>query len=247
MELLNFEFALLSNRNDNLPNPEAFNQYLQAQHPRLIHTFAVKKCNISVRTRDIERCIYAIYNYYMETQSVIYHNSIDRQAYRNSLQYDLLVINAEIHRQQRNRNQNRNYETDIIPSYEIQWPSDGIEYLVNTAIEYDQHDWLFDWNTLYNNINTNNSNNKFQIERCFDITEKDQCEIMDCPICLEEISMNDMVTLQCNHNHTFCSNCILNQLNKVQTIPKCALCRQDMKQFIIRSTEVEHKLETKIH
>jgi hypothetical protein len=54
--------------------------------------------------------------------------------------------------------------------------------------------------------------------------EKEEIEIVECPICISEIDPTQKIVINCNH--IYCNNCMILYLNKVsQPIPTCSLCR----------------------
>ena len=67
--------------------------------------------------------------------------------------------------------------------------------------------------------------------------ELEKCE--DCPICYELLKLADTVTINCEHK--FCGTCIketLNLHNNIYTKPSCALCRTEMKTFVMTNQDV---------
>ena len=86
---------------------------------------------------------------------------------------------------------------------------------------------------------------KFPIQNYYEEIENSNLTI-ECPICYEETKINNIITLQCNNSHSFCDNCILKQLNTSSQTPHCALCRELMTTFCIRSEQVREKISAKI-
>lgn len=89
----------------------------------------------------------------------------------------------------------------------------------------------------------NYANNPGLVDRKFRIATKltvvpenaDQYATVECAICLENVTTQHVVKLNCNHE--FCGECITETLKSVQSnkAPACALCRGAMKTFEIHA------------
>jgi len=72
-------------------------------------------------------------------------------------------------------------------------------------------------------------------------TSRELMQITECAICFEDFKLIDTVTLNCNHK--FCTSCIKLTLQKYKKqdtgldVPCCALCREPMKCFEVKSAE----------
>lgn len=63
----------------------------------------------------------------------------------------------------------------------------------------------------------------------------------DCAICYEGTQLVDSVTLNCGHR--FCASCIRSTLRACERgLPECALCRSDMRAFVVKSRDVYDSL-----
>ena len=106
------------------------------------------------------------------------------------------------------------------------------------------------------NIEFNNADNIHhnvpQIEK-YDISlilvqkeEEKEEEREECAICYENINCMDLVKLNCNH--TFCSDCIkgtlnANKNNSRSLVVLCALCREPMRSFSVKTQEIYNLVE----
>lgn len=68
-------------------------------------------------------------------------------------------------------------------------------------------------------------------------TNLNEENMVDCPICYENISKTNLVKLNCNHE--FCAPCIKNTIIHHTKIynPSCALCREMMLNFTVKNAE----------
>jgi len=73
----------------------------------------------------------------------------------------------------------------------------------------------------------------------------------ECPICLEIISEDNIILLQCCQMK-FCNSCISNWFN-TRNIPSCPICHQDTNNFYIpiadvveNNSRVENNIESRI-
>ena len=66
----------------------------------------------------------------------------------------------------------------------------------------------------------------------------DQYAVQECPICLENVTIHNIVELNCKHE--FCGDCLSEQLKTTsgRREPCCALCRTDMVTFKTQSQEI---------
>lgn len=83
--------------------------------------------------------------------------------------------------------------------------------------------------------NTNNSNNT-----------SDNSDIIDtCPICLDN-NIDTNLCVYTNCSHIFCGNCIYKYIKscKVDTPPKCSLCRTDITDYYSNNTNIITSLNT---
>ena len=252
IDLLHFEKDVLIARFDFLHIPGEFEEFLVREfesNPNMCHALSVKRCHVLTRTRDRSSICDALYNYYMQDQSRIYRESLpqNRNVYKNSLRNDIYSINRFIEQQ------NPNW---ILGPNQIPFPNQIpiIPYnlsRINLTDVFDVEDNSDDDDTSF--INRIISSlppaptqiHKFPIKKIIDLSPSETT--IECPICYEEIAHTNTITLQCNKAHSFCAPCILNQLNVSNKKPPCcALCREDMKTFCIRSQEVETNINQKI-
>jgi hypothetical protein len=86
---------------------------------------------------------------------------------------------------------------------------------------------------------------KFKIESILDLTDDTEVEIRcdaECAICYESKIQNEFVKLNCSHS--FCGTCIENTLKTCtdKTGPRCALCRETIKNILSKDVNVTNGL-----
>lgn len=85
-------------------------------------------------------------------------------------------------------------------------------------------------------------NNKYKINMIYD-NNADISEVLcDCAICYDPKSVNNLVTLNCNH--AFCGACVVGIIknnNKV-IVPSCALCREPINSIKYSDTNFEDEM-----
>ena len=251
IHLLIFEKNVLTKRNENLSRPDMFRIYLNnecATNTHICHAFAVKCCQVLTRTRDSESIINGIYDRFMLQQSRTYFVTVPplRIAYIRSLSYRVRCLDILINQiQHPNQNQNQNTEDYLLPQVNLQLLFDLED--INDSDSDDDNEFV---GRILTSV-TPPSIKKFPIQKKLEIetnTSIKNMKTMECPICYEEVDIKNVITLQCNKNHSFCKTCILSQLetsNNNKT-PHCALCRELMSVFCIRSKAVEEEINAKI-
>jgi len=85
---------------------------------------------------------------------------------------------------------------------------------------------------------------KFHISPILSIMETDEelAAVSCCPICYEDVKLEDTVLLNCNHQ--FCGECLVQTLTKhgKSSNPCCALCREPMTTFTAKKEETYEQL-----
>lgn len=246
VDLLHFEKDILIARLDFLHIPHEFNQYLgraYESNPNMCHALSVKRCHVLTRTRDRSAICNALYSHYIQNESRIYMAATLPQyqnAYKNTLRSAISSINRFIEQQDPNWNPNQ------IPTRVIPYHLSRIN--LTDVFDEDYSDDDDEQTSFINRVIAGyrpaQQIHKFPIKKIIDLSPGETT--IECPICYEEIAHANTITLQCNKSHSFCAPCILNQLNVSNKLPCCALCREDMKTFCIRSQEVETKINQKI-
>lgn len=236
VDLLHFEKDVLIARFDFLHIPGEFEQFLVGEfesNPNMCHALSVKRCQVLTRTRDQHSVCNALYNCYMREQTRIYMElrPHDRNTYKNSLSSSISSIRRFI--QQQDPTWIPLSRVNLIDVFDIEDYSDDEDTNFITRI-------LANLQPRSTQIQIQ----KFPIKKIIDLSPSETT--IECPICYEEIAYTNTITLQCNKTHSFCAPCILNQLNVANKPPCCALCREDMQTFCIRSQEVESKMNQKI-
>jgi len=244
INLLLFEKNVLTRRNENLSRPNMFKLYLQNEYvsnTHICHAFAVKCCHVYTRTRESEAVVNGIYNCMMLHQSRTYFATAPqlRMAFIRSLSYKVHCLEVLINQIQiQNQNPRQNAEDYSLPQVNLQLLFDLED--INDTDSDDDSEFL---ERILSSM-APPSIKKFPIQQKLNFDK--ETKTLECPICYEEVHIKNMITLQCNKNHSFCKTCILKQLNISEKTPHCALCRELMKVFCIRSKEVEEEINAKI-
>lgn len=245
VDLLHFEKDILISRLDYLHIPLEFIQYLGRAYdsnPNMCRALSVKRCHVLTRTRDRYAICNALYIYYIQNESRIYMETLpqNRNTYKNALSGAVSRINRLIEQQ------DPNWTPTRIPFPILPYHLSRINLTDVFDEDYSDDD---DETSFINRVIAGyrpapRQTHKFPIKKIIDLSPSETT--IECPICYEEIAHANTITLQCNKSHSFCGPCILNQLNVSNKTPCCALCREDMKTFCIRSQEVETKINQKI-
>jgi hypothetical protein len=94
---------------------------------------------------------------------------------------------------------------------------------------------------LINYYYTNNDDydsSVIKVEHCNIETDK-QDEIIDCPICYNDVKLVDCLTFNCNHN--FCSECTIQLLKNYHV--NCPNCRTQMIKMNCYNNEIMQKIK----
>ena len=88
-----------------------------------------------------------------------------------------------------------------------------------------------------------------------DDDEDVDCASVECPICFEKCEIKNVCILQCNKAHRYCCGCLVQQLEKSMNVyqehprqlqnirPKCALCRETIRNITCYSNESEGNIK----
>jgi hypothetical protein len=213
---------VIINRNELLNQNQQFLEYLYSLGHHFLRGLAVKECNVNSTNKCVHAWVNAIYT-----------------KYTNHLnQNNLLLINisTKIEELQRNQLENPNFipfpidvvEEDFellsVSSYEVNDDDDEEDELEIT--------WYIDRTSSNSNKEINkNISISINIQEQAQAQEQKQEQKQECNICYEEKIVEHFITIQCNHE--FCHDCIIKQIDNNK--PCCALCRETMKHFTIKS------------
>jgi hypothetical protein len=114
--------------------------------------------------------------------------------------------------------------------------SNELDNFVNENFNY--NDNLFDIARNLLDDFDNVQDNKINIKSIITEEKENEEYNIECAICYESISSQNLVKLNCNHE--FCGTCINSSLtthNNIYCGPTCALCRTPMESFIIKNQE----------
>lgn len=113
-----------------------------------------------------------------------------------------------------------------------------IEYdTVNIGINLTTH-----FDAVSGNIPFEQHRTKYDINRLLVLNEPEE-GTEECAICYENIECMNLVRLTCNHR--FCCDCIQSSLKTHKNMycnPRCALCRTQIKSFIVKNKEIYNSL-----
>ena len=268
MDVIEFEIKLLQKILSLRTHPHRSDLlwlYLKNSHYYMLATFAHTRLHMPLETTDTgedeDNYISYIWSSYSELFRYNPHNN--ERAY-NILTERLRIcmdshpdyeIQRLVYQDSRNGNGADNEDEDededeYIPGNVIEYVGEGEEesqdWLGGELMEVESQDWLGGEHTEVGRSTQIEQRESMEEQNWFDIdllngeAELDDIPLsIDCPICLEEIPQMNIVKLQCNHAHLYCSSCIVNVCHEN---PKCSLCRVPIQTITIYSDETMDEL-----
>lgn len=211
--------------------------YLKNSDYRMLAVFSYTRLNMPINVNNLTEDEYVCY-IWMNYENVFRYSLSDepirriesRLRYCMELHPDYLFQSAVNNLLQLSRNLNTLNE-DLDQDQYLQEEEEEHLPINIIGVDEDDDDEHHALNLLQMNIHiqqlnqlpldSENEENKFNIDLLSGYIDELPL-IVECPVCLENIALENVVKLQCDEKHLYCSNCILEICH---ANPKCSLCR----------------------